>query len=128
VQKFHWKDLTAKRGGLYQYRIIPVVGAPGDLKPAPAPVWETNPVHVTPDRGDAFTFFNRGILSTQSLARQLPAGSDVGMFKVLRDRIDQPGDPPPEGPHRPAPGGRVRPPGPGGHDRRALLLRPVRVD
>jgi phosphatidylserine/phosphatidylglycerophosphate/cardiolipin synthase-like enzyme len=93
VQKFNWKDLTAKRGGLYQYRIIPMVGSPGNCKPAPAPIWETNPVHLTPDRGDAFTFFNRGILSTQSLARQLPKGSDATMFKVLRDRIDQPGDP-----------------------------------
>jgi phosphatidylserine/phosphatidylglycerophosphate/cardiolipin synthase-like enzyme len=48
---------------------------------------------VTPDRGDVFTYFNRGILSTQSLAHQLPQGSDAKMFKVLRDRIDQPGDP-----------------------------------
>ena len=79
VQKFHWKDLTAKRGGLYQYRILPMVGTPGNCKPAPAPVWETNPVHLTPDRGEAFTFFNRGILSTQSLARQLPAGRRYGV-------------------------------------------------
>jgi phosphatidylserine/phosphatidylglycerophosphate/cardiolipin synthase-like enzyme len=93
VQKFSWKDLTAKRGGLYQYRILPMVGTPGNLQPAPSPVWETNPVHLTPDRGDAFTFFNRGILSTQSLAHQLPGGTDARMFKVLSDRIDQPGDP-----------------------------------
>jgi phosphatidylserine/phosphatidylglycerophosphate/cardiolipin synthase-like enzyme len=93
VQKFHWKDLTAKRGGMYQYRIVPLVGTPGSLQAAATPTWETNPVHLTPDRGEAFTFFNRGILSTQSLAHQLPRGSDVKMFKVLRDRIDQPGDP-----------------------------------
>ena len=34
VQKFHWKDLTAKRGGLYQYRIVPMLGTPGHLRPA----------------------------------------------------------------------------------------------
>jgi phosphatidylserine/phosphatidylglycerophosphate/cardiolipin synthase-like enzyme len=93
VQKFSWKDLTAKPGGLYQYRILPMVGTPGSLTPAPAPIWETNPVHLTPDRGEALTYFNRGILSTQSLSHQLPTGSDASMFKVLRDRIDQPGDP-----------------------------------
>jgi phosphatidylserine/phosphatidylglycerophosphate/cardiolipin synthase-like enzyme len=93
VQKFHWKDLTAKPGGLYQYRIVPMTGKPGSLQPAAAPVWETNPIHLTPDRGNVFTYFNRGILSTQALAHQLPQGNDARMFKVLRDRIDQPGDP-----------------------------------
>jgi phosphatidylserine/phosphatidylglycerophosphate/cardiolipin synthase-like enzyme len=93
VQKFNWKDLTAKRGGLYQYRIVPMVGTPGNLKPAASPTWETNPVHLTPDRGEVFTFFNRGIFSTQSLAHQLPQGPNGPEYKFLRDRIDQPGDP-----------------------------------
>jgi hypothetical protein len=93
VQKWHWKDLTAKRGGLYQYRIVPMLGSPDSLRPAAAQTWDTNPVHLTPDRGDVFTYFNRGILSTQSLAHQLPQGSDVKKFQFLRDRIDQPGDP-----------------------------------
>src|SRR5262249_8512698 len=48
---------------------------------------------LTPDRGDVFTYFNRGILSTQALSRQLPSGSDTAKFRFLRDRIDQPGDP-----------------------------------
>src|SRR5215467_5354410 len=26
IQKFEWKDLTAKRGGTYSYRIVPVSG------------------------------------------------------------------------------------------------------
>ena len=29
IQKFWWKDLFAKRGGTYQYRIIPMGGKPG---------------------------------------------------------------------------------------------------
>lgn len=92
VQKFHWKDLTAKTGGSYQYLIVPMVGTPGNLKAAPSPTWKTNPVHLTPDRGDVQTYFNRGILSTQSLSHQLGAGTDAQMWKVLHDRIDQPGD------------------------------------
>ena len=29
VQKFWWKDLFAKRGGTYSYRIVPMGGTPG---------------------------------------------------------------------------------------------------
>src|SRR5437588_8684423 len=29
VQKFWWKDLFAKRGGTYTYRIVPMGGTPG---------------------------------------------------------------------------------------------------
>jgi len=32
VQKFWWKDLFAKRGGTYTYRIVPMGGTPGALK------------------------------------------------------------------------------------------------
>ncbi|HEY3624211.1 MAG TPA: hypothetical protein VGL12_17785, partial [Roseiarcus sp.] len=28
VQKFYWKDVYAKRGGTYRYRIVPMTGAP----------------------------------------------------------------------------------------------------
>src|SRR4030081_9933 len=29
IQKFWWKDLFARRGGTYQYRIVPMGGTPG---------------------------------------------------------------------------------------------------
>ena len=29
VQKFYWKDVYAKRGGTYRYRIVPMTGEPG---------------------------------------------------------------------------------------------------
>ena len=93
IQKFHWKDLTARRGGSYRYKIVPMLGTPGALKPHPTLSWDSNPIHLTPDRGGLSTYFNRGIFSTQSLAHQLPQGTDPAMFKVLRGRIDQPGDP-----------------------------------
>ena len=92
VQKFHWKDLTAKRGSAYRYRVVPMIGSPGDLKPHPAISWDSNPVLLTPDRGSVSTYFNRGIFSTQSLAHQLQQGGDEAMFRVLKDRIDQIGD------------------------------------
>ncbi len=93
IQKFHWKDLTAKPGGLYQYRIVPMIGSPGALHPAAMPAWETNPIHLTPQRGDIATYFNRGIFSTQYVSHQVAPAADAKMFKVLKNRIDQPGDP-----------------------------------
>jgi phosphatidylserine/phosphatidylglycerophosphate/cardiolipin synthase-like enzyme len=94
IQKFTWRDLTAKSGETYVYRIVPMVGTPGDLKPLSDRVMTTEAVTVTPDRGDCFAYFNRGILSTQFLARQLPHDpSGAPSFTALKGRIDQPGDP-----------------------------------
>ncbi len=32
VQKFFWKDVYAKRGGTYKYKIVPMTGTPGSLQ------------------------------------------------------------------------------------------------
>jgi phosphatidylserine/phosphatidylglycerophosphate/cardiolipin synthase-like enzyme len=94
VQGFEWKDLTAKRGGTYSHRIVPLTGEPGNLTLHEDLAITTGPVTLTPERGSFKTYFNRGILSTQFLAHQIPAGPDgAPNFKILKDRIDQPGDP-----------------------------------
>jgi phosphatidylserine/phosphatidylglycerophosphate/cardiolipin synthase-like enzyme len=97
IQKFEWRDLTATRGKTYSYRIIPVSGNPdagGDLTADLTNAVVTDPVTLTPVRGSFATYFNRGILSTQFLAHQIPAGpSGAPDFAVLTNRIDQPGDP-----------------------------------
>lgn len=94
VQKFTWRDLTAKRGETYTYRIVPMVGKPDHLVAQDAAALTTNPVKLTEARGDFSAFFNRGILSTQSVAHQLPAGSSGAPDSTkLMGRIDQPGDP-----------------------------------
>ena len=94
VQKFTWKDLTARRGATYTYRIVPMVGAPGALKAEDSAALVTNKVSVTEARGSFSVFFNRGILSTQSLVHQIPKGpGGAPNFIKLKDRIDQPGDP-----------------------------------
>lgn len=94
IQKFNWRDLTAKRGGFYQYKIVPMTGSVGKLEAQNDLALTTNQIHLTPDHGSIFTYFNRGILSTQSLAHQIPEGpSGAPDFKVLTNRIDQPGDP-----------------------------------
>ncbi len=94
VQKFTWRDLTAESETLYQYEIIPMLGEPGNLQPSRINALTTDPVRTTARCGQISAFFNRGILSTQSLAHTLPKGpSGAPNFRTLIDRIDQPGDP-----------------------------------
>ena len=74
VQKFAWKDLFAKRGGTYWYEVVPMIGKPGSLKPATSLAMRTNSVTLDSTHGDCAVFFNRGIISTQSIANSLPKG------------------------------------------------------
>ena len=39
VQKFFWKDVYAQRGGTYKYKIVPMTGTPGNLRPMPYAPW-----------------------------------------------------------------------------------------
>jgi len=65
VQKFWWKDLFAKRGGTYTYRIVPMGGTPGALKPLGVPPLVSNAVTLTEKRPPFSAYFNRGIVATQ---------------------------------------------------------------
>jgi len=94
VQKFAWKDLFAKRGGTYWYEVVPMVGTPGNLKPDPSRTMRTNSVTLDSNQGDCAVFFNRGIISTQAIARSLTKGkSGVPNTKALEDAIKKPGNP-----------------------------------
>jgi phosphatidylserine/phosphatidylglycerophosphate/cardiolipin synthase-like enzyme len=94
IQKFQWNDLTATRGKTYGYRIVPMVGTPDNLRRQDNLAVTCGPVTLTPQRGCFATYFNRGILSSQFVAHQIPAGaSGKPALKVLLNRIDQPGDP-----------------------------------
>jgi phosphatidylserine/phosphatidylglycerophosphate/cardiolipin synthase-like enzyme len=95
IQKFVWRDLTADGGKSYQYQIVPMVGKPDDLKPREDLALTSPTISLRPDCGDnIFAYFNRGILSTQSLVHNLPQnGTGTPDYKTLLGRIDQPGDP-----------------------------------
>jgi hypothetical protein len=94
IQKFSWRDLTADRGGTYSYEIVPMGGEPGGLEPMEGQRLETNEVALSSNRSEHVrAFFNRGILSTQALARALPKDENgFPSFIALRDKIQQPGD------------------------------------
>jgi phosphatidylserine/phosphatidylglycerophosphate/cardiolipin synthase-like enzyme len=80
VQKFFWKDVSAKRGGTYKYKIVPLGGEPGKLQPMPYGPLISNQVQLTPHYGTLSVYFNRGILATQSTAKVLdvtPGGGSM---------------------------------------------------
>src|SRR6516164_8448808 len=75
VQKYSWKDLFAERGGTYWYEIVPMIGTPDQLSRDETRSMRTNSVLLSPAHGDCSVFFNRGIISTQSIAHSLPKSS-----------------------------------------------------
>jgi len=92
VQKFWWKDLFAKRGGTYTYRIVPMGGTPGgtltplpDVKPL-----VSNAVTLTEKRPPFSAYFNRGIVATQALSHAL---NDKPSIAALTPHILDPNDP-----------------------------------
>lgn len=96
IQKFSWKDLTAPKGKTFTYHIIPMVGMENNLKPiANKDLWlQTDPISLTPGAGPIKAYFNRGILSTQFLARQLSKGKtgkpNLGELKAHIAKIGDP--------------------------------------
>ncbi|HLH10682.1 MAG TPA: phospholipase D-like domain-containing protein [Methylovirgula sp.] len=94
VQKFFWKDVYAKRGGTYKYKIVPMTGTPGNLKPLPYGPLISNEVQLNPHYGALSAYFNRGILATQATAHVLSDGSPAkSMLSTLEEHIVKPGDP-----------------------------------
>jgi hypothetical protein len=94
VQKFFWKDVYAKRGGSYKYKIVPLGGAPGKLQPMAYGPLVSNQIQLTPHYGALSAYFNRGILATQSTAKAIDASPGGGqMADKLTSHIYKIGDP-----------------------------------
>lgn len=89
VQKFFWKDVYAKRGGTYKYKVVPMGGSPGHLQPLPFGPVVSNQIQLSPHYGALSAYFNRGILATQATAHALAGGSPLATLKA---RIVRPGD------------------------------------
>jgi hypothetical protein len=91
IQKFWWKDLYARRGGTYEYFIVPMGGTPGRaLKPlADVEPLRSNRVTLTPNRPPFEVYFNRGIVARQALAHEL---GDHPRVDALTPHIQNPND------------------------------------
>src|SRR5215212_7130397 len=92
IQKFWWKDLFAKRGGTYQYRIVPMGGTPGGtLTPlSGVEALLSNKITLTEMRPPFSAYFNRGIVATQALSHAL---NDKPSIQALTPHIQDPTDP-----------------------------------
>lgn len=69
-QAFQWADYSAKPGYRYRYRVIPMFGQPGKLKPkgATSVTIGTEPLSA----GKHDVHFNRGAISSQAFTRRFP--------------------------------------------------------
>jgi len=94
VQKFSWRDFTAKPGGRYQYQVIPMIGTPDNLAPDTDLLLTSDVVNLTPDTANnVLAYFNNGILSTQHISHMIPPGaSGAPNYQKLTEHIQTPGD------------------------------------
>lgn len=69
-QTFQWADYAAKPGYRYRYRVLPMYGAPGQLraKPGTSITIATEPL----SGGTHDVHFNRGAISSQAFVRRFP--------------------------------------------------------
>jgi hypothetical protein len=97
VQKFYWKDPYARLAGEksgdfhFRYRVVPLDGAPGSLKPMSSlPLLTTNEVEVTSRCSPSLlATFNSGLISTQHVSKALKG--NLGLPGFLK-KINTPGD------------------------------------
>ena len=94
IQKFYWKDpyarLVSDETGLrkFRYKVVPLEGKPGKLKPMSIGYAVSNVVEVTPILSKALAaYFNRGIISTQHVTQALDGKPEKG--KLLERVADQ---------------------------------------
>lgn len=93
VQAYQWKDLFVPEETDVSYEIVPLAGAPGHLSELEQLKVKTRLTRASDDFGPIRVVFNRGIISTQALAKKLPKGPS-GMPKAdsLRAHIENPND------------------------------------
>lgn len=68
IQSFLWADYTARPNERYQFAVVPMYGAPGDLKPAKAIKFEIRTEREF-HQGHG-VWFNRGAVASQAFARE----------------------------------------------------------
>jgi phosphatidylserine/phosphatidylglycerophosphate/cardiolipin synthase-like enzyme len=94
IQAYQWKDIFVPEETEVEYEIVPLTGTPGKkLVEIPGLAIRTNAVRATDSIGRHRVVFNRGIISTQALAKKLPKGkSGSPSAGALRKHITRPGD------------------------------------
>jgi len=94
LQRFMWTDYKARDGQRLSYRVVPLTGTPGHLRPVTtlASEW-TDEITLKPDgEGGIAAYFNRGIVASQWLSRRLGPGPAKVQQRKLAAIIDDPSD------------------------------------
>lgn len=70
-QRYNWTDHEVSFGDKARYRVVPMVGKPGQLKPAEdlASAWLDVDASEEPDQGQVSCFFNRPMAASPWMAR-----------------------------------------------------------
>jgi phosphatidylserine/phosphatidylglycerophosphate/cardiolipin synthase-like enzyme len=72
IQKYMWSDYLVKAGASVQYQVVAMCGDDFDsLKPGPSSAWSNEVTLAIDDKAGVQPLFNRGVVSTQWVARQL---------------------------------------------------------
>jgi phosphatidylserine/phosphatidylglycerophosphate/cardiolipin synthase-like enzyme len=90
IQKFYWKDPYARlvaektKSFTFRYKIVPLEGKPGSLTPMSSlPILTTNEVELTAKCSPSLSAtFNRGLISTQHVAKALKGNFNLDQFKA----------------------------------------------
>jgi hypothetical protein len=96
IQSYQWKDLFVPEETDVSYEIVPVKGTPGQrLAAIPGLSVSTRVTRATDTFGRHRVVFNRGIISTQSIAHKLPKDPKTGLpsADALQQHIEVKGDP-----------------------------------
>ena len=90
IQKYLWSDFLVNPGDRVAYSVTAMTGAMDALREGTASAWSPVVTIGAETEGHASCYFNRGIVASQWLARQLP---DVHPGTKLLQVIHTPGDP-----------------------------------
>jgi phosphatidylserine/phosphatidylglycerophosphate/cardiolipin synthase-like enzyme len=86
IQKFMWADLLVETQSEVRYQVVAMCGDDFDsMKPGPKSGWSNSVTVATPADALIQPYFNRGIVSTQWVARQL-----ISTKKKLKDLVYPP--------------------------------------
>jgi hypothetical protein len=72
IQKYLWSDFMVNPGDVVAYSVVPMTGLPSALQEGEGSAWSAAVEIGAVTEGHAACFFNRGIVASQWLARQLP--------------------------------------------------------
>jgi phosphatidylserine/phosphatidylglycerophosphate/cardiolipin synthase-like enzyme len=67
-KRIHWTDHAVNVGDTVQYRIVSMLGAPGEFTEGPMSSWSKS-IKLTHQCGSSSVFFNRGIVLSQFVSR-----------------------------------------------------------